>query len=117
MDVVSAQDVPSSEDLDRNQVKCLLSTLHFQSCALNQMNLTTGVSYAPIEESDSSEKGKFCAFVSSVEESEPHFDTYIPQEPCTYNFTKNQLPHTESDSLFTLSLLCNTNVASFIGYE
>ena len=55
MDVASTQDIPSSKILDRNQVKCLLSTLHFQSHALNQMNLTTGVSYAPIEESDSSE--------------------------------------------------------------
>ena len=77
MDVVSAQDVPSSGDLDRNQVKCLLSTLHFQSRALNQMNSTTRVSYAPIEESDSSEKGKFHAFILLVEESEPHFNTYI----------------------------------------
>ena len=115
--VASAQDNPSSEDLDTNQVKCLLSTLHFQSRALDQMNSTTGVSYAPIEESNPSEKRKFCAFVSSVEESEPHFDTYIPWEPHTYNFAEDQLPHGEPDSIFTQSLLRNTDVASFIGYE
>ena len=76
--VASAQDVPSSKDLDTNQVKCLLSTLHFQSHALDQMNSTTGVSYAPIKERSSSEKRKFRTFVSSLEESKPHFDTYIP---------------------------------------
>ena len=81
------------------------------------MNSTTGVSYALIKERNSSEKRKFRAFVSSVEESEPHFDTYIPQEPCTYNFTEDQLPHGEPDSIFTQSLLHNTDVASFVSYE
>ena len=117
VDVASAQDVPSSEDLDTNQVKCLLSTLHFQSCALNQMHSTTRVSCAPIEESNSSEKRRFHALVSLVEEFKPHFNTYVLWEPHTYNFAEDQLPHGEPNSIFTQSLLCNTDVASFIGYE
>ena len=84
VDVASAQDVPSSEDLDTNQVKCLLSTLYFQSHALNQMHSTTGVSCAPIKESDSSEKRRFHTFVSLVEESKPHFNTYICPMRTTY---------------------------------
>ena len=110
------QDNHTTEELDTNEVKCLLSSLHFQSRALDQMNSTTGVSYAPVEE-DSSPTGKYRAFVSSVEESEPHFDTYVPREPRTYNFAEEQLPHAEPDSIFTQSLLRNTDVASFVGYE
>ena len=52
-----------------------------------------------------------------VEESEPHFNTYIPWELHTYNFAEDQLPHGEPNSIFTQSLLCNTDVASFISYE
>jgi hypothetical protein len=75
---------------------------------MDQMILTTGVSYAPVEE-NYSETGEFRAFISSLEESAPHLDTYTAPEPQMYN--------TEPGSIFVKSLLRNTNTASFVGYE
>lgn len=83
---------------------------------MDQMMSTTGVSYAPVEE-DYAETGDFRPFISSLEDSAPHFDTYAPPEPQTYNFAEDRLPYTEPESIFIKSLLRNTDAAAFVGYE
>jgi len=72
---------------------------------------TTGVSYAPVEENNL-ETGKFRPFVSSLEESEPHLDTYTPK-----SFEDDRFLSADPDSIFTESLLRNIDTASFVGYE
>ena len=103
------------EILGADEVRHLLSALQFKFALQSHMESAPYITYAPIEHRSSPDEPAQRAFITTLDEAEPHSGTYTP--PPSQSQPRSWLSYEKPNSIFDKSLLRNMDPDAYCGYE
>ncbi len=104
-----------AENLNAQEVRYLLSALQFKFALQSYMESAPYITYAPVEHRSSSDEPAQRAFITTLDEAEPHSGTYTP--PPSQSQPRSRLSYEKPNSIFDKSLLRNVDPDAYCGYE